>query len=52
MAVDGHDLIGLVQAGDQHLLAGLLRRIALEIALVAGITDIHTATASLTGVCL
>ena len=52
MAVDGHDLIGLVQAGDQHLIAGLLRRIALEIALVAGITNIHTATASLTGVCL
>ena len=52
MAVDGHDLIGLVQAGDQHLIAGLLRRIALEIALIAGIANIHTAAASLTGVCL
>ena len=41
VAVDGHNLIRLVQAGDKHLVAGFLCGIALEIALIAGIADIH-----------
>ena len=42
VAVDGDHLICLVQAGDEHFVAGLLGGVALEITLVAGITDIHT----------
>ena len=48
VAVHGHDLVRLVQAGDEHFVSGFLGGVALEIALVAGITDIHTETASLT----
>ena len=48
VAVHGHDLVRLVQAGDEHFVSGFLSGVALEIALVAGITDIHTETASLT----
>ena len=42
VAVNGDHLICLVQAGDEHFVAGLLGGVALEITLVAGITDIHT----------
>ena len=47
VAVDGHHLVGLVQAGDQELVPGLLGGVALEVALVAGITDVHTDVSSL-----
>ena len=42
VAVDSDHLICLVQAGDEHFVAGLLGGVALEITLVAGITNIHT----------
>lgn len=42
MAVDSYDFIRLVQAGDEHLVAHLLGGVALEVFLVAGITDIHS----------
>ena len=42
MAVDGHHLVGLVQAGDEHLIPHFLGGVALEVLLVAGITDIHS----------
>ena len=35
MAVDSHDFIRLVQAGDEHLVAHLLGGVALEVFLVA-----------------
>ena len=41
MAVNGNNFICLVQAGDEHLVPHFLGGIALEIFLVAGITDIH-----------
>ena len=41
MAVNGNNFIRLVQAGDEHLVPHFLGGVALEIFLVAGITDIH-----------
>ena len=47
VAVNGHDLISLVQAGDQHLIADFLGGVALKIALIAGIADVHKSESSL-----
>ena len=47
VAVHSHDLVSLVQAGDEELVAGLFGGVALKIALVAGITNIHAAKTSL-----
>src|SRR5699024_11790732 len=41
MAVNRHDFVSLIQAGNQELIAGFLGGVALEVALVAGIADIH-----------
>ena len=41
MAVNSNNFIRLVQAGDEHLVPHFLGGVALEIFLVAGITDIH-----------
>ena len=47
VAVNGHDLISLVQAGDQHFIADFLGGVALKIALIAGIADVHKSESSL-----
>src|SRR5699024_3170232 len=41
MAVNRHDFVSLIQAGNQELIAGFLGGVALEVTLVAGIADIH-----------
>ena len=43
VAVNGDNLVSLVQIGDEELVADLIGGVTLEIALIAGIADIHTA---------
>ena len=41
MGVNGNDFVSFVQAGDQKFIAGLFCGVAFEIALIAGITNVH-----------